>query len=81
MQDEADGTYELCGPKINGNPEGFGVHELVRHGATKYPQCPRSFDEIREFLIKEGIEGIVWYRDNGEMCKVKLKDYGIKRRK
>lgn len=75
-----DGTYELCGPKINGNPEGLAIHELIPHGIIKYPQCPATFDGIKEFLIKEGIEGIVIYRDNGEMCKVKLKDYGIKRR-
>ena len=77
---EGEGTYELCGPKINGNPEELATHELIPHGVIKYPQCPRSFNGIREFLIKEEIEGIVWYRDNGEMSKVKLKDYGIKRR-
>ena len=77
---ESDGIYKLCGPKINGNPEGYGYHVLVRHGILKYPQCPATFDGIKEFLIKEKIEGIVIYRDNGEMCKVKLKDYGIKRR-
>ena len=26
------GTYELCGPRINGNPERFRDHCLVRHG-------------------------------------------------
>jgi len=77
---EEDGTYELCGPKINGNPERFGARDLIRHGSEKCPQCPRDYEGIKEFLMKEGIEGIVWYRDNGEMCKVKLRDYGIKRR-
>ncbi|WP_280701196.1 hypothetical protein [Kitasatospora sp. GP82] len=26
------GTYELLGPKINGNPDGFAVHVLMPHG-------------------------------------------------
>lgn len=28
-----DGTYELCGPKIQKNPEGFSKHVLIRHGS------------------------------------------------
>ena len=28
------GTYELVGPKINGNPEGFGAHTLLSHDAS-----------------------------------------------
>lgn len=80
LQNEGDGTYELCGPKINGNPEGLATHELIPHGIIKYPKCPIDFEKIKEFLIKEGIEGIVWYGENDKMCKVKLKDYGIKRK-
>ena len=30
---KGDGTYELCGPKIQGNPENFDSHVLVRHGS------------------------------------------------
>jgi hypothetical protein len=26
------GTYELCGPKVNGNPERLGRHWLIPHG-------------------------------------------------
>ena len=29
---ENDFTYELCGPKINGNPEKISRHTLVPHG-------------------------------------------------
>ena len=28
-----DGTYELCGPKINGNKEQFASHCLIKHGS------------------------------------------------
>jgi len=27
-----DGTYELVGPKVQGNPEKFDKHTLIRHG-------------------------------------------------
>lgn len=29
-----DWTYELCGPKVHGNPEVFSVHVLCPHGGT-----------------------------------------------
>lgn len=86
FQDEAgilmrDGTYELVGPKIQGNPEGFASHELVPHG--KHPvAAPRSFDAIRDWF-KDGpardIEGVVWHHKDGRMVKIKAKDFGIKR--
>ena len=28
-----DGTYELCGPKVQGNPEKCETHVLIRHGS------------------------------------------------
>ncbi|WP_218670939.1 hypothetical protein [Microbispora sp. GKU 823] len=28
------GTYELLGPKVNGNPDGFDGHVLMRHGCA-----------------------------------------------
>jgi len=80
LQNESDGTYELCGLKINGNPEGFMTHELIRHGIIKYPQCPRTLDVLKKYLKDKDIEGIVWHRENGDMCKIKKKDFGFKRR-
>lgn len=76
-----DGTYELCGPKINGNPEGLEVHQLIRHGAATCIPFERTFDGIREFLANGWMEGIVWHRENGDMVKIKAKDFGIKRLK
>jgi len=78
--DEPNGTYELCGPKINGNPEGFGVHNLVCHDSEECVDCPRAFEAIKEYLKDKDIEGIVWHRENGDMCKIKKKDFGMKRR-
>lgn len=76
-----DGTYELCGPKVQGNPEGFERHELVRHGADSLVDVPRTFDAIRTYLIDAGIEGIVWHHPDGRMVKIKAKDFGLKRSK
>lgn len=38
---------------------------------------PRDFEGIKEFLNTHYIEGIVFHRDNGDMCKVKRVDFGF----
>lgn len=73
------GTYELCGPKINGNPEGFAEHILLPHGFFTYYECPRTFAELREWFIGRDIEGIVWHHPDGRMVKIKKRDFGMKR--
>jgi len=75
-----DGTYELCGPKVNGNPEGFKHHILIPHGKEECRWCPRSFSDLPDWLVGARIEGIVWWHPDGRMCKIKLKDFGIKRK-
>lgn len=77
---EDDGTYELLGPKIQGNPEKKGKHKLEPHGCETL-DCPRDFDGIREYLRTHDIEGIVWHHPDGRMVKIKGKDFGIKRPK
>src|SRR5262249_313826 len=32
-----DGTYELIGPKIQGNPDRFAGHRLIPHGQEEVP--------------------------------------------
>ncbi|MGI0011973.1 MAG: hypothetical protein ACREBU_00805 [Nitrososphaera sp.] len=76
-----DGTYELCGPKIQGNPEFFDSHVLVRHGNAILVLIPRTFDGLKEYLFLHDIEGIVWYHKDGRMAKIKGKDFGLKRTK
>jgi Family of unknown function (DUF5565) len=75
-----DGTYELCGPKVQSNPEGYEKHVLVRHGSEVLPDCPRTFDALREYLSDGAIEGIVWWHEDGRVVKIKGKDFGIKRK-
>lgn len=75
-----DGTYELVGPKVQGNPHQFEGHTLVRHGiqSFKWNSNPRTFEEIREWLDSNSTcEGIVWHHPDGRMAKIKRKDFGF----
>lgn len=77
----ADGTYELVGPKVQGNPEQFDAHVLVSHLSTgTFANCPRTFDDLREWFIGRDIEGIVFHHPDGRMVKIKKKDFGLKRK-
>ena len=77
----ADGTYELVGPKVQGNPEAYLSHALVSHTATDhYHNVPRTFDGLREWLTGRDIEGLVFHHPDGRMAKIKLRDFGIRRR-
>ena len=77
-----EGTYELVGPKVQGNPEQREAHGLVYHqgrGLVLDPQPPRDFAGIRAYLEGRDIEGIVWHHPDGRMVKIKAKDFGLKR--
>lgn len=74
-----DGTYELCGPKVQGNPERFTTHVLIPHGDTDLDDCPRCYAGLQDYLAAAGIEGVVWHHEDGRMVKIKAKDFGIKR--
>lgn len=75
-----DGTYELCGPRINGNPEKFSTHVLVPHGAALMEDCPRDFEGLKQAFQSHDIEGVVWHHPDGRMVKIKARDFGIKRK-
>lgn len=72
------GTYELCGPKINNNPEKLPQHTLVRHGQFVL-DAPRDYASLKTWLLSHDYEGIVWHRDpdnlNTEMAKIKRRDF------
>lgn len=70
-------TYELCGPKVNRNPEGFPSHVLVRHAAAESVAAPRTFVQLRDFLTSPQWrhEGIVWHHPDGRMVKLKARDF------
>lgn len=84
------GTYELCGPKINGNPEGFTLHKLIRHAIAAElhnvgdvvhdlndPQLFNKFKSLMLDLVGEhlGYEGLVWHHPDGRMAKLKVSDF------
>jgi len=75
---EPDGTYELLGPKVQGNPDGFERHVLVPHG-KQIVDAPRTFDALKAWLAETNIEGVVWHHPDGRMVKIKVKDFGVKR--
>jgi len=81
---ELDGTYELCGPKIQKNPENFHIHVifsrshvLISHNTAQiFPSVERTFDGIKTFLAGVDTEGIVFHHPDGRMAKIKKRDYG-----
>lgn len=75
-----DGTYELLGPKIQGNPENKNTHCFLKHSdADVYPDAPRGYEELKDWLKGKDIEGLVFHHPDGRMAKIKKKDFGLKR--
>ena len=74
--DLSDGTYELVGPKVQGNPERYESHRLVRHDyAEVLADSPRTFDGLRAWLVAHDFEGIVWHHPDGRRAKLKKRDF------
>ena len=73
------GTYELIGPKVNGNPEVFSTHCLVPHAKAPQYEITRTFEGMRDFLERIPVEGIVFHHPDGRMAKIKGRDFGLKR--
>lgn len=77
-----DGTYELIGPKAQGNPERQALHTLVRHGAIVFSEVPRGFDELIAWFRNgtyRDLEGLVFHHPDGRMAKIKKRDFGLPR--
>lgn len=75
------GTYELIGPKVNGNPERASAHQLQRHATAEQITFDGTltFDGIRatvrQMHCDAGWEGIVWHHQDGRMAKIKARDF------
>lgn len=78
------GTYELIGPKINGNPEGARHHRLESHSNAERIDWSDNrpdvtpYESLRDcmaWLAEDGIEGIVWHHPDGRMAKLKVRDF------
>lgn len=76
-----DWTYELVGPKLQGNPYALEQHKLWMHGCARLADAPRSFDALRGWLEQSKMEGLVFWRDfddpNCDKCKVKRRDFNL----
>ena len=80
LADQVDGTYELVGPKVQGNPEKRERHELVRHARLAIDEpVPRDFAGLRGWLEGRDVEGLVFHHPDGRMGKIKLRDFGFRR--
>jgi hypothetical protein len=78
----AEGTYELVGPNVQGNPEHYEDHRLVPHSALNMSaddQPPLNFGGLRAWMEGRDIEGVVFHHADGRMAKIKLRDFGLKR--
>lgn len=84
---ETPGTYELVGPKVNGNPEKLICHYLLRHAESQafellvWPDpvpVGEAFEALRELMRGIGAggwEGLVWHHADGRMVKLKVRDF------
>jgi hypothetical protein len=76
-----DGTYELCGPHFQGNPQKLVMDIFYKHGCRVITDLEdRTFEGIKKYLEEHYIEGIVFHRQNetNDMCKIKRSDFGFK---
>lgn len=72
-----NGTYELIGKHLNANPYELETDILEKHGKRILENVPRNYEGIKKYLEEHHIEGIVFYRENGQMCKIKRTDFGF----
>ena len=82
LKNKEDSTYELCGEKIQNNPEKIEGFILIKHGCEVLSITDFSFEGLKNYLSKSerNIEGIVFHhKTDGRMCKIRKKDFGIKR--
>lgn len=77
-RDISNGTYELIGPKIQGNKYRGNTHILRMHGDVILLGVPRTFDSLREYFeANPQYEGIVWHHLDGRLVKIKRRDFGL----
>lgn len=73
-----DGTYELIGPKVQGNPYKNDTHRLIPHGQNIFSrQPPTDFEGLKSWLERNYVEGIVWHHPDGRKAKLKRSDFGL----
>lgn len=87
-KDLPDGEWsgEAVGKDIQGNPLKLEKNKIIFFSLGQCPvfeNVPTTWRELKEWLPAKkskigndcGIEGIVWHGKNGQMCKIKTKDF------
>lgn len=67
-------TYELIGPKINGNPYDLDKHILVEHGSEIVENIDLSYEGLKKWLKDNFVEGLVFHHPDGRVAKLRKKD-------
>lgn len=83
-------SAEALGKNIQGNPLNLSNNQVFIFSLPKWREkitlanVPTTFEALKVWLPQQksklgnnaGIEGIVWHHPNGEMVKIKVKDFG-----
>jgi hypothetical protein len=77
-----DGTYELCGSKIGGDPEAtgekaFAISHTDPHLLLELPS-ELNKTTLREMIEGNPYEGIIFKNANGDYCKLRRFDFMLK---
>lgn len=72
-----DGTYELVGPKLQGNPYNLTQHELWKHGSVTVAIQDYSFESLRTIIEGLHEEGLVFHHPDGRKCKLRRSDFNF----
>lgn len=87
LADVPDGEWsaEAVGESIQGNPLNLKGHELALFSLGRVPNfqnVPLEYNAMKEWIKNQDsqygtgkIEGIVWHFPNGDMYKIKAKDF------
>lgn len=71
-----DGTYEALGPHFQTNPYELEKDVIEQHG-LRVVEVGRTFEDIKQYLENNHIEGLVFWLNGEPVCKVKRSDFGF----
>lgn len=71
-------SYELVGPKVQGNLYSLSHHQLWQHGSKVLDlPVPMTFESLQQWFSDHHLEGVVWHHPDGRMVKLRKKDFGL----
>ena len=75
-----DGTYELIGPKVQGNPYSMvDLHALIPHSYSRIVPLtmPMTYNSLKADLGELNEEGIVFHGPDNQYFKLRRSDFGF----